>query len=241
MVVILPLHQNALPNASETTPVNCFYLQYFSIMATIQPRDENPWLRPAGRTAPGRMHLPVNHSKERGISMKNRKSIVWLGLMILFVAAAVVGSANPVLADEHACHYCGMKKMMFGHSWVTVEREDGSVVGVCSVHCAAIDMALNIDKPAKNITVGDFNSKKQIDADSAYWVIGGDKMGVMTMRAKWAFESKESADGFMKQHGGRPATFEEVMKAAFEDMYQDTLMIQKKRKMMRMKKAKSNS
>jgi hypothetical protein len=39
----------------------------------------------------------------------------------------------------------------------------------------------------------------------------------------------------MKQHGGRPATFEEVMKAAFEDMYEDTLMIQKKRKMMRMK------
>ena len=30
-------------------------------------------------------------------------------------------------------------------------------------------------------------------------------------------------------------TLEEVMKADFEDLYQDTLMIQKKRKMMRMK------
>ena len=85
-------------------------------------------------------------------------------------------------------------------------------------------MALNIDKPAKKITVGDYNSKKQIEADTAFWVIGGEKMGVMTTRAKWAFESKEPADEFMKQNGGRPATFEEVMKAAFEDMYEDGLI-----------------
>ena len=167
--------------------------------------------------------------------MQNRKNVIWQGVMIIFVTAVVVAGGNLVLADEHACHYCGMKKAMFGHSWVSVEREDGSRVGVCSVHCAAIDMALNIDKPAKNITVGDYRSKKQIEADTAYWVIGGNKMGVMTTRAKWAFDSKESADDFMKQHGGRPAIFEEVMKAAFEDMYQDTLMIQKKRKMKRMK------
>jgi 5-deoxy-D-glucuronate isomerase len=66
-------------------------------------------------------------------------------------------------------------------------------------------------------------------------------------RTYWCFvmifvlASIESADAFIKQHGGRPSTFDEIMKASFEDMYQDTLMIQKKRKMMRMKKAKSNS
>ena len=168
--------------------------------------------------------------------MRNRRSLIWRGFMTVFVTAVVVAGGNFAIGDENACHYCGMKKAMFAHSWVTIEREDGSVVGVCSVHCAAIDMALNIDKPAKDITVGDFNSKKQIEADTAYWVIGGNKMGVMTTRAKWAFESKDSADDFIKQNGGRPATFEEVMKAAFEDMYEDTLMIQKKRKMMRMKK-----
>jgi nitrous oxide reductase accessory protein NosL len=167
--------------------------------------------------------------------MQSKRNIIWQGFMIIFITAVVVTSGNFVLADENACHYCGMKKAMFGHSWVIVEHDDGSVTGVCSVHCAAIDMALNIDKPAKKITVGDYNSKKQVDADTAFWVIGGKKMGVMTTRAKWAFESKESADDFMKQHGGRPATFEEVMKATFEDMYEDTLMIQKKRKMMRMK------
>ena len=173
--------------------------------------------------------------------MLNKRTISRQGFVIIFITAVVIVSGNFVLAGENGCHYCGMKKAMFAHSWVNIEREDGSLVGVCSVHCAAIDMALNIDKPAKNITVGDYSSKKQIEADTAYWVIGGNKMGVMTTRAKWAFGSKESADDFIKQHGGRPAIFEEVMKAAFEDMYQDTLMIQKKRKMMRMKKAKSNS
>jgi len=173
--------------------------------------------------------------------MKNSRNRNYRCVVMILVLAGLVFSGSLVLADEHACHYCGMKKMMFGHSWMTIEREDGSVVGVCSVHCAAVDMALNIDKPAKSITVGDFNSKKQIDAEKAFWILGGDKMGVMTSRAKWAFASKASADAFINQHGGRPSTFEESMKAAFEDMYQDTLMIQKKRKMMRMKKAKSNS
>ena len=162
------------------------------------------------------------------------KKIVRQMLMIAIAVAVAASTGSFVLADENACQYCGMKKAMFKHSWVTVEHEDGSTVGVCSVHCAAVNMALNIDQPIKTIAVGDYKTQKQINAETAFWVIGGDKMGVMTTRAKWAFESKESADAFMKQHGGRPAIFEEVMKAAFEDMYEDTLMIQKKRKMMRM-------
>ena len=61
------------------------------------------------------------------------------------------------------------------------------------------------------------------------------KMGVMTSRAKWAFESKQSAKEFIEKNGGKIAKYDEVMKATFEDMYEDTLMIQRKRKMMRKK------
>jgi hypothetical protein len=32
----------------------------------------------------------------------------------------------------------------------------------------------------------------------------------------------------MKEHGGMPATYDEVMNATFEDLYADTLMIKKK-------------
>jgi copper chaperone NosL len=173
--------------------------------------------------------------------MKKKRSVICTGFILIAVVAMVILSGNIVFADENSCTYCGMKKAMFGHSWMNIERMDGSVVGVCSVHCAAVDMALNVDKPANKITVGDYNSKKQIDAEKAYWVLGGDQMGVMTSRAKWAFGSKETADDFISKHGGRPAIFEEIMKASFEDMYEDTLMIQKKRKMMQMKKGESKS
>jgi len=57
----------------------------------------------------------------------------------------------------------------------------------------------------------------------------------MTRQAKWAFAKKEDAEKFIKESGGKPATFDEAMKAAYDDMYQDTKMIREKRKMMRMK------
>lgn len=107
---------------------------------------------------------------------------------------------------------------------------------MCSIHCAAIDMALHTDKPVSQITVGDYGTHKQIAAESAFWVIGGDKPGVMTARAKWAFETKADADRFIEAHGGEHADIDAVMKAAFEDMYQDTLMIQKKQRMIKLRK-----
>jgi len=142
-------------------------------------------------------------------------------------------------AEEQSCSYCGMYRSKFAHSWMNIIHDDGSVTSVCSIHCAAIDMALHTEKTIRRITVGDFQTKKQIDADTAYWVIGGDIPGVMTARAKWAFATREGADNFMHDHGGRPANFGEVIKAAFEDMYQDTLMIRKKRKLINMRKKQS--
>lgn len=154
---------------------------------------------------------------------------VWFG-MIAILATVFIYTQTAFSAEEE-CMYCGMKRSNYGHSWVVIEHGDGTVEGLCSVHCAAIDMALHTHKTVSKITVGDYNTKKQINVDKAFWVIGGDRMGVMTARAKWAFETKEAADAFITNHGGRPATFDEIMKAAFEDMYEDTLMIQKKRQM----------
>ena len=122
-----------------------------------------------------------------------------------------------------------------------VTYDDNSTVGTCSLHCAAMDMALNIDKAPVSIQVGDFNTQKLIDAEKAVWVIGGSKMGVMTKRAKWAFETQEAADAFIKEFGGTPADFDQAIKAAFEDMYGDVKMIREKRKMMRMKNMQKGS
>jgi len=137
-----------------------------------------------------------------------------------------------------ACKYCGMDRQKFAHSRFFVENEDGSTEGTCSIHCTAIDFALNIDKTPKLMQVGDYNTRALIDAEKAYWVLGGNKPGVMTKRGKWAFAKKEDSEKFMAVNGGGAITFEQAFKAAYEDMYADTKMIQDRRKMRRMQEKK---
>ncbi len=157
-----------------------------------------------------------------------------LAMIALFAAAAV--AAEPDIDKHASCKYCGMDRAKFAHSRVYVEYDDGSTFGACSIHCAAIDMAVNIDKGPVLIQVGDYGTKKLIAAESAVWVIGGSKPGVMTRRAKWAFEKKADAEAYFKENGGAMADFEAAIKASYEDMYQDTQMIRERRKMKREKK-----
>ncbi len=118
------------------------------------------------------------------------------------------------------CKYCGMVREKFAHSRALIEYGEGSVTGTCSVHCMSIDLALNTGKTPKAIMVSDYDTKKLVDAETAFWVLGGKKIGVMSIRGKWAFEKENGAHRFIKENGGRMATFDEVMKAAFEDMYE---------------------
>ena len=180
----------------------------------------------------GIISINTDSTKEKIVPIRKLCFTFCLSL-ILSIPAAFAG------AQESSCTYCGMYKSKFEHSWMILEHDDGSATGVCSIHCAAIDMALHTGKAIRKITVGNYDTLKQINADKAFWVIGGEIMGVMTARAKWAFETKAGADNFITHHGGRPATFSEVIKAAFEDMYQDTLMIRKKRRLINMRKNQS--
>ena len=152
-------------------------------------------------------------------------------LLLPLVASAQNGSQN-----QPACKYCGMDRNVYAHSRMLVTYEDGSSTGTCSLHCLAVELAINIDKTPKSIEVGDYKTKKMIDAEKATWIVGGAKPGVMTKRGKWAFENKADADAFMKESGGNIATFDQAIKAAYEDMYSDTKMIREKRKLKRMMK-----
>jgi copper chaperone NosL len=133
-----------------------------------------------------------------------------------------------------SCPLCGMDREKFAYSRMFIEFDDGSTLGTCSIHCAAVDLAVNVDKTPVHIWVGDYNTRQLIDAEKAVWVIGGDKPGVMTKRAKWAFGDRLDADQYIKEHGGSIAAFADAMKATYEDMYQDTAMIREKRKKMHM-------
>ncbi len=170
--------------------------------------------------------------------MKKRGSLLLTVALFLFTGMVAVAQAQEDIQKYPSCKYCGMNRQHFAHSRIFIEYDDASTVGTCSIHCAAIELAINIDKTPKTIQVGDYNSKALIDAEKASWVIGGSKMGVMTKRAKWAFEKKEDAEKFIKENGGETATFDVAMKDAYEDMYADTKMIRERRKMMKMQHKK---
>jgi nitrous oxide reductase accessory protein NosL len=138
----------------------------------------------------------------------------------LLLAAAILPAQDDVTAHP-ACSICGMDREVYGHSRVLIVYDDGTVAATCSLRCAAVDMAAHIDKTPAVIRVGDYDTKRVLDAERAFWVVGGKVPGVMTARAKWAFETKEQAGKFRAENGGVPADFDQAMKAAFEDIYSD--------------------
>ena len=164
--------------------------------------------------------------------MNRKKVAVALAAALVFgILAVVVFAQQDDIKQYSSCKYCGMDRQKFDFTRMLINYEDGSSMGVCSLHCAAVELALNIDKTPTALKVGDFGTKNLIDAEKAYWVIGGSKPGVMTKRGKWAFEKKDDAEAFIKANGGALTPFDDVIKAAYTDMYEDTKMIREKRKM----------
>jgi copper chaperone NosL len=166
-----------------------------------------------------------------------RASILATVILIIISVSAIV-FAQEDIKKYPACKYCGMDRDKFAHSRVLIEYEDGTIEPLCSLHCAAVDLAINIDKTPKVIWVGDYKTKNLVNAEKAFWVVGGSKMGVMTKKAKWAFETKEGAETFKTENGGDLASLDQAIKASYEDMYQDTKMIRERRKMRKMEHTK---
>lgn len=164
-----------------------------------------------------------------------KRAIPAVVLIALLLSMGGIVLAADDIQQTPSCIHCGMDRATFAHSRMLVAYDDGTKVGTCSIHCLAIDLAVNIDKTPSSLEVGDFNSKELIDAEQAVWVVGGNKPGVMTKQAKWAFAKKEDAESFVKENGGTLATFDEAMKAAYESMYADVKMIREKRQMKKMK------
>lgn len=145
-------------------------------------------------------------------------------LFIVLAAAVFLGAAPAATVDDirkhPACPICGMDRQQYAHSRMLIDYQEGPV-GTCSAHCTGADIAVNRHKTVRGIFAADYAGKQLVPATTAFWVIGGDRSGVMTQRAKWAFGKREDADAFIREHGGSLAAFDAVMKATFEDMYAD--------------------
>ena len=153
-------------------------------------------------------------------------------LLLVVMAASVQAAELADVAAHPSCKYCGMDRAKFAHSRMLIEYDNGVQIPTCSLHCTAVDLANNLNNAPVSIKVGDLNSQELIDAQTAVWVIGGNRPGVMSARGKWAFADRTQAEKFVAASGGSIDTFENSTKAAYEDMYRDTLMIREKRKAM---------
>jgi copper chaperone NosL len=158
----------------------------------------------------------VEIKRKGGSLMKKKVSFVLAIVFVLF--SGLFCFAQEDIQNHPTCQHCGMDRLKFAHSRMLIEYDDGTTVGTCSIHCTVIDLESNKDKTPKTILVGDYYSKELVDAKTAFWVIGGTKPGVMTKRAKWAFQKKQDAEKFMAENGGDLANFDQALKAAQEDM-----------------------
>jgi copper chaperone NosL len=157
----------------------------------------------------------------------------------LAVAPAVFAAPLSDVLQAPSCRHCGMDRGRFNYSRMVIEYEDGSTVGTCSLHCAAVELANTINKIPVMVRVADYDSKELLDFEKAVWVIGGNAKGVMTAQPKWAFADSKAAERFIQAHGGSTVSFDTAIKAAYDDMYQDTKMIREFRKMKRSKQQDS--
>ena len=155
--------------------------------------------------------------------MNTKRKRVGMAFVVLFGLLAMAGiGLAVVVADDirqaPSCPYCGMDRSQYSHSRMWITNEDGKKVGTCAIRCTVVELDGNPDGKVKSIEVGDYDTRTLIDARKAFWVIGGNKKGVMTRRAKWAFGTKEAAEKFVKENGGTLATYDEAFLAAREDL-----------------------
>jgi copper chaperone NosL len=142
--------------------------------------------------------------------------------------------ANENDIEKYAkCPYCGMDRKKFHHSRMLIQYSDDLADGVCSIHCAAISLALNVDRDAKAIWVGDNASAEEVkplvNVDKASFLIGGSAKGVMTKRSKVAYSNVTAAKKAKAAGGGEIGNFDKALLAAYTDMSQDVMMIRKNR------------
>ena len=137
-------------------------------------------------------------------------------LALLGITVAMVVAENDI--DEfRSCNNCGMDRKAYGYSRMVITYDNGSRVGVCSLHCAITELDEHKGVAVKSLLVADRNSRALVDAKKAFWVVGGSKRGVMTQNPKWAFATMDAAQTFVNSNGGKITGWDAALLAARED------------------------
>lgn len=137
------------------------------------------------------------------------------------------------------CPYCGMDRKEHHRARMLVQYSDDLVDGVCSIHCLALSLGVNIDREPKAIWGPDYGSAAEprplLPVDKLTYLIGADLKHAMTKRSKHSFASADVAKEFQAKHGGTLGNFDEALKHSYLDMAADVSMIRKLREERRKK------
>jgi nitrous oxide reductase accessory protein NosL len=139
---------------------------------------------------------------------------------LLFTGVAF--AATETIENPKDCTQCGMDRLASARSRILLVYDDGTKIGVCSLHCAAEEIKQTNGKQLKSLMVADYTTKELIDAKTAVWVVGGSINGGMNSPAKWAFAREDDARQFVKENGGEVTTFDLALKAAKEELESTT-------------------
>lgn len=148
--------------------------------------------------------------------MKQRIVVVILATVLLCMARTIIFAQDDI-NDHRSCVNCGMDRKAYGFSRMLIQYEDGSSLGVCSLHCAVVELDADPGHKVKTILAADRDTRTLINAEQANWVMGGGKRSVMTKQPKWAFQSKNGAEAFIKANDGKLVTWAEALAAAREE------------------------
>src|SRR5512137_1814701 len=144
--------------------------------------------------------------------------LFFAGIFLVIGLMGVTASAADVTVEPpDSCGICTMNRTSVARSRVLIVYDDGTTAGFCSITCAAGELKKTGYKLIKSLKVADYLTSGLIDAKAAVWVVGGDVPGIMTTQPKWAFAQDRDAQEFIKQHGGKVASLDQVMNAAYEE------------------------
>ena len=154
------------------------------------------------------------------------------GMIVLFILVGGVATAQTVQkaeASKTTCPNCGMVLKEWAHTNHEFSNPEGSF-RTCSIHCVA-DMSVKSGTQPKDVRAAlHLQPEKMIPAATAVYVIGSKDPGTMTQVSKLAFESKEAAEKFMGEKGGKAGGFNDALAAATEELPKAKPMIQTNRK-----------
>ncbi len=144
--------------------------------------------------------------------------------------------ANPLENDiekYQKCPYCGMDRKEHNKTRMLVQYSDDLADGVCSIHCLALSLSLNIDREPKGIWGPDFASTVEprplLPVDGLTYLIGADLKHAMTKKSKHSFASADVAKEFQAKHGGTLGNFNEALRESYLGMADDVAQIRKNR------------